>query len=910
MKVIPKDTKPKNYIWKKYTIFDAIIAAIVLLVDALIISTKMKHKFILALVILVLAVCLFFPTNERLLYQEIFQFFKYLFFKKKFKDKEIDKIIPFTGISDDNFIIYPNYFAKVIEIGSKDFALEDDIMQDLDIEFFKKALNSFERDDTVDIVKIEKAIILDEYIEMLKEKIDSEDNEMKKAILLSKLSDIALLNSEEETIYSPAYYLVVYGNKKEDINNLINSFLTYFSKTKIETKILSKKEIAIFLKYNFLKTFNEREVDLLENDKELLNWIKPKYIEFNLNHIKIDDIYSQITTISDYPIEVGASWASNLFSIENTRSVIHIRGIDQQKGIRRVDKAINEILSREEQISKASDRLNNDIHIDTMKELLVALQAENERFFDVSFTIQSFNYDKKDTLAFRKSALNKIKGSDFRINTLWSRQQDGFLNSNISRLSTLKIYERGINSLSLSASFPFVFSQIKDEKGMYLGLNEIGYPVLLDIFKRSGEYKNSNAIVIGTSGSGKSHFLKTLITHLYSENSRVFILDPENEYRFLCDNLNGENIDIGSGNKGMINPFHIYPVISDTEDQFDIFMSNKATFNSHLKTLESFFKVILPGISDEALEVLNNSIIEVYAKKGICEDTEINCLKSEDFPIFDDLLTHLKDKLSKEKNNIYQLNLLSSCVTYISKFAKGGRYSDIWNGKTTLNSNNDFTLFNFQSLFASKNETVANAQMLLIFRFLEQELINQKNINDKKRINQKTVIIVDEAHLFIDKKYPIALDFFYQMSKRIRKYGGSFIPATQSISDWNANDELKQKTSAILKNSQYSFVFNLKGQDIEDLTDIYRLSSPINQEEQKTIALLETGNCFLIANENLRTVFYVDCNDSIKTIFSKKLDQDELNEIKEIVENQEKLKETMEEIIEPIEEYGEINEED
>ena len=109
--------------------------------------------------------------------------------------------------------------------------------------------------------------------------------------------------------------------------------------------------------------------------------------------------------------------------------------------------------------------------------------------------------------------------------------------------------------------------------------------------------------------------------------------------------------------------------------------------------------------------------------------------------------------------------------------------------------------------------------MLLVFRFIEQEVINAREAN-KSGKNLRTLIISDEAHLFIDAKFPIALDFFFSMSKRIRKYNGSFIPATQNIADWNANEELRSKTSAILKNSQYTFIFKLSAPDMKDVLDV------------------------------------------------------------------------------------------
>lgn len=56
---------------------------------------------------------------------------------------------------------------------------------------------------------------------------------------------------------------------------------------------------------------------------------------------------------------------------------------------------------------------------------------------------------------------------------------------------------------------------------------------------------------------------------------------------------------------------------------------------------------------------------------------------------------------------------------YLKKFVSG-RYSDIWNAPSTLKTDADLIDFDFQSLFANKNNVVANAQMLLIFRFIEQ----------------------------------------------------------------------------------------------------------------------------------------------------------------------------------------------
>ena len=115
---------------------------------------------------------------------------------------------------------------------------------------------------------------------------------------------------------------------------------------------------------------------------------------------------------------------------------------------------------------------------------------------------------------------------------------------------------------------------------------------------------------------------------------------------------------------------------------------------------------------------------------------------------------------------------------YIQKFATGGRNSDLWNGPTSLVTNENMITFNFQTLFASKNNKLANAQMLLVFKYLNNEIINNKRFNEQYKartgvdIKRQVVVAVDEAHMFIDPEAPVALNFMAEMAKRIRKYQG------------------------------------------------------------------------------------------------------------------------------------------
>jgi type IV secretory pathway VirB4 component len=170
--------------------------------------------------------------------------------------------------------------------------------------------------------------------------------------------------------------------------------------------------------------------------------------------------------------------------------------------------------------------------------------------------------------------------------------------------------------------------------------------------------------------------------------------------------------------------------------------------------------------------------------------------------------------------------------------------------------------------------------MLLVFRFIEQEVINARESN-KTGKNLRTMIVCDEAHLFIDAKFPIALDFFYSMSKRIRKYGGSFIPATQNIADWNANEELRGKTSAIIKNSQYTFIFKLSAPDMKDVLDVYSAGDSFNNEEQRMIISAVTGQAFFIGSTELRACVKILSGDYAISLFDENKKENEIKNEKE-----------------------------
>ena len=869
MRIIPKKIKVKNTVWKCYSMKDIIVA---LVVFSIIFISITAGNWAFAAIVGLAAVVMFMPTQDGIFYSCIFENLRFMFAKKTYtknasKEKEnIDSLFGLKSIKENGLICYKNgYHGRVIKIGQKNFGIEDVVQQNIDIEYFANALKLLDGTQTADIVKIDRPVTLDKFSEDLfdkftavKESFDDENiRKIKESVLQERIDAIDRMNNIRKQ-YISDYYIVVYGKNELDLENLTVNVASEIGKCGIDTKILGKTETAVFLKYSFSRNFDEREVADI-SDELLKGWIMPKKVEFKSNKYIMDGTEAAVLTIADYPLRVRNAWGADLFNIPNTKVVMHVKPVDKFKAIKRIDKCIGEMETRQILSERASETNSAETHRESLTTLLDSLQTENESLLDVTLTITAYNYLNDEN--FKKSVRRAILTGNFKPSMLYGLQIEGFKSANISPTSSLSNYERGINSSSLAAVFPFVRTFVLDEGGVMLGENKSNhYPFIFNIWKRGNLYQNSNGMIIGKSGSGKSFFLKSLILNEWANSTRVVVLDPEAEYLALTRNLYGNIIDVGNAKEGRINPFHIYKILTEDGSPAD----SVVTFNTHLKMLESFFKIVLVGASQDVIELINNLAVETYERKGINEHTDCTKLKADEFPLFTDLLDTLK---SKDKTDMDSLTLrdMRTAELYLQKFVSG-RYSDIWNGFSTLETNANLIDFNFQSLFANKNNVVANAQMLLVFRFIEQEVINARESNRNGK-NLHTMIIADEAHLFIDAKFPIALDFFFSMSKRIRKYGGSFIPATQNIADWNANEELRGKTTAIIKNSQYTFIFKLSAPDMKDVLDVYSAGDSFNDEEQRMIISAGTGQAFFIGSTELRTCVRIITGENAMALF-------------------------------------------
>ncbi len=898
VRVIPRKTKVRSEFIRGVTGIDVVLGVIFIAVAIILFLSNFDVGGTnigpwIGVAWSIIAVSMFFkPADDVRFYNTIVFLLRYSVQKKKFvrgsdKKNSIKEIIAYEGTYQDRFIDFGQYYAQVIEVQPMFFTLLTEYYQDNVIESFANALRRLTSTQTCSIVKISKPMIMDRYIHNENSKyetlydmqydgqISQEEIDSRSPIFEERVSMYEFMNRQEK-VFKDHFYVVVYDKDREILENTTSGMISamHSSLNPINAQLVTGNDLVVFIKSNLGKDFDERDLEVLPMS-EHINWATPSKIRFNLARYFVDKDCYRCFNLTDYPLQVGNAWGAQFFLLDRTRTVMKFNPIPKLDSEKQIDKAIMEMETKLSKAGRSSAQIELQTHVETLRGLLRDLKTNNQQLFNVNTYIISEDAAKKDVRAM-------LKQQGFRYSELFSRQIDGFISSNLSKRDSVKSSLRGIPTSTLAATFPFLSNALQDPNGVYLGDNE--YPVFVDFFKRDRERVNSNMMVIGKSGSGKSYATKTLLTNFSADNCKIFILDPENEYQDLTRNLGGKFIDVGSSAHGIINPFHVISSLeasedeeADEEEKFDDFgrpiekkkvVEKQAddSFPQHLQFLEQFFRVILEGINSDAFEVLNSLIIDMYKEFNIDGKTNLAKLKPQDYPTFDNLYDLILRRIKAAKDEFMLRNLMT-VETYIKKFATGGRNSALWNGPTSIETNENFVTFNFQSLVAGNNPQITNAQMLLVFRYLNNEIINNKDFNKKYRKNRKIIVAVDEAHIFINPKYPIALDFMAQMAKRIRKYGGMQIIITQNISDFVGTEEIRRQSTAVINACQYSLIFSLAPADINDLVELYSKSGGINEEEQNSIVTAGVGQAFLITSPTARTTVQVTALDYVKQLF-------------------------------------------
>ena len=803
--------------------------------------------------------------------------------------KSVDGIIGFTQIRN-GVIEYHNgeYYGAAIEIDPVEFRFFSEHRRQNSIEVgVGRVLRAVNPKYSANIVKLERPIRYEGYLDKEYEKLfqlrDSyesgllTEDELKARVEVEydRINELQSLCGDEKVV-TGFYYIVLFESDKRQLELQVSNALSNLQQGEMTARRLNDKELAVFLKYSNALDFDEHEIDRIAPE-DYAQWAMPDTVDVRARRIEVNHVITHNFRVSGFPSMVGDAWLAGIMSIPGTKVVVKAKPMDRQKAIRSIDRSLMELRGQWSATGVDSRRMEIEEHLSTLQELLGTLQADNESLLECNVYVTAY-----DIIATRNNVRIKQPGpsmlpniaemkktvrrawqeSGFRLNNMEFEQPEAFVGSQVNGLDPLAKQGRGIPSNTVAACYPWIYAHISDEGGVKLGSND-GIPVFIDFFRRDSERVNSNMVIVGKSGSGKSYATKSILSNLAADDAKIFILDPENEYTELAGNLHGKIINVGNAQYGRLNPFHIITALDDDEAGEN---GPSGSYATHLQFLEEFFRQIMPDCEKDAMEYLNTLIDRLYLDHNITAETNLSLLTPADYPIFDDLYDEILLEFQRT-DNAYTRDMLRTLMNYVAKFSTGGRNANIWNGPSTVTTDTNFTVFNFQSMLANRNQTVANAQMLLVLKYIDNEIIKNRDYNMKYGLKRKVVVVIDEAHVFIDSKYPIALDFMFQLAKRIRKYNGMQIVITQNIKDFVGSEEIARKSTAIINACQYSFIFALAPNDMQDLVKLYENAGGINESEQEQIVQAPRGQAFTIMSPTSRSTFRVETGESMIHMF-------------------------------------------
>jgi len=380
-------------------------------------------------------------------------------------------------------------------------------------------------------------------------------------------------------------------------------------------------------------------------------------------------------------------------------------------------------------------------------------------------------------------------------------------------------FKRNILTSSFTGGFLFNTNTFIDNKGFYFGINQNGGIIIFNIWKKDYDRTNSNMVVVGSSGSGKSLSVKHLI---YNElpTSKILIIDSEDEYTHLGRNLKGKIVNCGGTQTGYIlNPLQIRVNKDDEEDINAIAL--------HFQFLHTFFEILFPSLTDIEFSMLDLALEDLYTRFGITQETNLLELENTDFPKLEDLYYLIEDKNEHEYKDEY-IKLLS-----LLRPISIGQASTIWNGYTDITIDTRLTIFNTKNMQEFQAQ-YKRAQYYNIMSYAWEILSKNKDERD--------ILIADECHILVDPNIPQTLEYLRNISKRARKYNSSIIVITQSIEDF-LNEKIKLYGQSLLANSTYKMFFKMDGQDLRDVVKTFGLT----QKEESLIYNAKKGECLLSA---------------------------------------------------------------
>ena len=644
------------------------------------------------------------------------------------------------------------------------------------------------------------------------------------------------IQSLQSAVHTASNYLRQCGNEvvvhENEDEFTVDVFYNLLCRNESAVKPLSVRAQEIVAQY--LDKGREGEIDRIP----AAEFAAPKSIDFTHGrYLCIDGLYyTYLLVPSDgYKTQVPAGWLS---LIVNAGDGIDLdMFLSRQPKERIIQRVGQQLRINRSKIKDASDTNTDFDDIDGairsgyfLKEGL----ANNEDFYYLNLLI-TVTAPSVEDLEWKASEIKKLLLSqDMDVCNCHFREEQAFCSA-LPLVSIEKgLFERGKRNLltgGAASCYPFTSFEMCDDNGILLGVNKYNSSlIIVDIFN-SAIYKNANMAILGTSGAGKTFTMQLMALRMRRKNIPVFIIAPlkGHEFHRACANVGGEFIQISPASPHCINVMEIRKVdrsVSELLDGPGIQLSELA---AKIQQLHIFFSLLIPDMSHEERQLLDEALIRTYNAKGITHDNASledpanpGCYR--EMPVLGDLYEILR--AAPETTRMAHI---------LNRLVNGS--ASTFNKQTNVRLDNKYTVLDISSL---------TGDLLTVGMFVALDFVWDRAKADR---TEEKAIFIDECWQLLSGAGAtgtrLAGDFVLEIFKTVRGFGGSAVCASQDLNDFFNLDE-GRFGKGIINNSKTKIILNLEDDEAERVQETLHLSDAETME----VTHFERGSGLISTNNN------------------------------------------------------------
>ena len=570
------------------------------------------------------------------------------------------------------------------------------------------------------------------------------------------------------------------------------------------------------------------------------HFIAPRGLDLtHYNYIIMDGRYYCFLYIKadGYPSSVRGGWMSSLINAgEGIDIDVHLHRENRSKTIDKVAQRIRLNRTKIKGMHDTStdyEEIANSIQSGYYIKQGIANHNEDLFYMSVFVTISARTYEE---LLWRKQQMvDMLKSMDMYLSEC-RFQQEAALRPVMPFLQISpklqKKTQRNVLTSGAASTYMFTSFEMSDDNGVLLGINRHNNSLcIVDLFNTKIN-KNANLSMCGTSGAGKTFTLQLLALRMRMRGIQCFIIAPikGHEFKRACSKIGGEFIKIAPGSPHCINVMEIRHTISPEMELIDEVDYNDmdSMLARKIQQLMIFFSLLIPDMTNEEEQMLDEALIKTYSDFGIThdnnslyEDNTVFPPKLKKMPILGDLHKHLLEN-----------PMTARVAAIVSRFVTGSAQS--FNRQTNVDLSNKYIVLDLSEL---------KGKLLPVGMMIALDYVWDKIKADRTK---KKAIMIDEIWQLIGaSSNRMAAEFCLEIFKVIRGYGGAAIAATQDLSDFFSLDDGKYGR-AIINNSKNKIILNLEQDEAQYVQDVLKLT----RTEVRSITQFERGEALIHSNNS------------------------------------------------------------